>query len=297
MRTVTADTHTWLAARAFLLERCDDFYLQLTVVREAFDPEAIHDLRVSSRRLREGLSLFGHCFRKRQLAPIRSELKGLTAMLGSIRNTDEAILFFFTLETECAADTAVAAAVAHIVTILQSRRVAELRHLKRALKKIDPGSLLGRIDYLCNNPRIFDPDVNSLFQPVAATLLDAVAMRETAVVELLPEAVVAENVSAQHRLRIAIKRFRYRFEFMAPLAAVEYKRIYSLVKAYQEVLGHMHDMDVFSGLTGEIIVEAEERQTLTAIISDRRRTYFADFLQLQSANPLEQLCAQVQDLL
>jgi len=295
MRTVAVDTHTWLAARAFLLDRCDDFYQQLTVVRDAFDAEAIHDLRVSSRRLREGLALFGHCFRKRQLAPLRRELKSLTAMLGAIRNTDEAILFFTPLAAECSADAV--AAIAHIVTVLQARRTAELRQLKRELKKMDPASLLGRIDYLCSNPRIFDPDVNDLFRPVAVTLLAAVAMREKAVVELLPAAVVAENISAQHRLRIAIKRFRYRLEFMAPLAATEYKRLYSLVKAYQEVLGHMHDMDVFSGLTGEIIATSEERQALTAIISGRRRTFFADFLQLQNSNPLEQLCAQVQGLL
>lgn len=46
MKCVSAATHTWIAARVFLLDRCDDFYLQLTRTRKAFNLEAIHDLDV-----------------------------------------------------------------------------------------------------------------------------------------------------------------------------------------------------------------------------------------------------------
>jgi CHAD domain-containing protein len=295
MRSLTVDTHTWLAARGFLLDRSDDFFLQLTLAREAFDPEAIHDLRVSSRRLREGIALFGHCFRKRQLAPLRKELKGLVAMLGSIRNTDEAILFFTNLPEN--RDLASAGAATKIVATLQGKRVAEQRELKRELKKIDRGALLGRIDDLCSNPRIFNPDARGLFQPIAACLLESVAVREKAILELLPEALVEVNVSAQHRLRIAVKHFRYRLEFLAPLASDDYKKVYSAIKEYQEVLGHMHDLDVFLGLAGEITAEQSGAMLLRKIISDRRRMLFAEFMQHQATNPLDEMGNRVRGLL
>ena len=295
MRSLTADTHTWLAARGFLLDRCDDFFLQLTRAREAFDPEAIHDLRVASRRLREGIALFGHCFRKRQLAPIRKELKGLVTMLGSIRNTDEAILFFSNLPEN--RDLASAGAAMKIVATLQEKRVEEQRELKRELKKIDPSALLGRIDDFCSNPRLFNPDARGLFQPIAVCLLEAMTIREKAILEILPEALVEENVSAQHRLRIAVKHFRYRLEFMSTLASDDYRKIYSALKEYQEVLGHMHDLDVFLGLTGEITAEQSGVMLLHKIIGNRRRTLFAEFLQHQATNPLDEMGNRVRGLL
>jgi CHAD domain-containing protein len=295
MRSVTAETHTWLAARCFLLDRCDDFYLQLTRARESFDPEAIHDLRVSSRRLREGISIFSGCFRKRQLAPIRKELKSLTAMLGSIRNTDEALLFFSPLTDKC--DSSSVATVMNIIATLQEERVEEQRRLKRELKKIDPGSLLGKIDDICSNPRIFNPATEALFRPVVASILAAVAVREKTMQELLPEAVVEKNITAQHRLRISVKRFRYRMEFLAPFAKGNYKGVYSIIKEYQELLGHMHDLDVFIGLANGPINEPQAGNSLRNIIIGRRRMLFHEYLRLHKSNPLDKMGDLVRGLL
>jgi len=295
MKGVTADTHTWLAARQFLLHRADDFYLQLTRARESFDPEAIHDLRVSSRRLREGLAIFSGCFRRRRFAPIRQELKSLTDMLGAIRNCDEALLFFSPLVNT--GDRNSTATVMTIVARLQEERAAEQRKLKRELKKIDPGALLGRIDAICSNPRIFDPASNALFLPVATSILQAVAVREKTILELLAEALIEEKVTAQHRLRIAVKRFRYRMEFLAPFANSNYKTVYATIKEYQEILGHMHDLDVFSGLIAAPADEAKENRALNNIIIERRRALFVQFLRLHQATPLDKMGNLVRGLL
>jgi CHAD domain-containing protein len=295
MRGATADTHTWLAARHFLRQGADDFCLQLTRAKESFDPEAIHDLRVSSRRLREGLSLFSVCFKKRLFAPIRQELKGLTDMLGAIRNCDEALLFFSPLAEKC--DSSASTTVLTIVTTLLEQRVVEQRNLKRELKKIDPGSLLGRIDATCSNPRIFKSAADVLFQPVATCILEATAVREKTILELLPEALVAENVTAQHRLRVAVKRFRYRMEFLAPFAGSKYKTVYSTIKQYQEILGHMHDLDVFRSLITAPADQPAKNRALETIISARRRVLFNEFLRLHKTTPLDTMGDLVRGLL
>ncbi len=294
MTALDADTHTWLAARSLLRNSCDEFYLQLTRVREDFDPEAIHDLRVASRRLREGISLFANCFRKKQLLPLRRELKTFTEMLGAIRNTDEAIRFFKSLQQEAAGT---AASLQSMVDVMQVDRDNQRRTLKKELKKLDPGALLGRMDEMCNNPRIFNPSAQELFKPVVTTLLAAIAAREAMLEEILPFALIAENIKAQHRLRIAVKRFRYRMEFLAPFASADYKEVYATVKGFQELLGHMHDLDVFAGLTTEMIPEQDSLEIVNSIIADHRRLLFTEFLEHNIISPLDSLGDKVRNLL
>lgn len=295
MRGVTVGSHNWIAARSFLLDRSDDFSLQLTRTRESFDPEAIHDLRVSLRRLREGIAVFGFCYRKRQLAPLRKELKSFITWLGSIRNSDEAILFFTALADK--SDAAIAAAVMNIVKTLDARRVSEQRKLNSELKKIDPGSLLGKIDLIFSNPRIFKPDASPLFQPVGEYLLEAITIREKPLQEILPDALKEENAFVQHRLRIAVKRFRYCLEFLAPFASSDYKPVYSSLKEYQEVLGRLHDLDLFSAMAGEMTASLSEGHFVKNIITVRRHMLFNEFLLLQASNPLDEMGNRVRGLL
>jgi CHAD domain-containing protein len=206
-------------------------------------------------------------------------------MLGAIRNCDEALLFFSPLAGEC--DASARAKVLHIVARLQEQREAEKRKLKRELKKIDSGSLLGRIDDVCRNPRIFNTAAEVLFQPVATCILKAIAVREKNILELLPEALVEENASAQHRLRIAVKHFRYRMEFLALFTSGDYKTVYSKIKEYQELLGKMHDLDVFSNLIAAPADNPEQNRALKSIIKARRRVLFNDFLLLHTTVPLD----------
>ena len=295
MRGLTAETHTWLAARLYLRERCDDFFLQVTRVRESFDPEAIHDLRVSSRRLRECLNVFAACFRKRQVSDLRKELKSLTNYLGAIRNSDEALLFFSLLAETAGQETL--AALQKIIAALQTGRIREQKDLKQEVKRIDPAALLERIDQLCHNLRIFDPDSASLFLPVAETLLAAIAEREQSILDILPDARQETEVAAQHRLRIAVKRFRYRFEFMAPIVSrPDYLEIYSCVKNYQELLGHMHDLDVFVGTVDEFVSGSHGTEQLKAIIASRRQGLFTEFSGLCDASPFPLIMSKVRSL-
>ena len=295
MKGLTGETHTWLAARLYLRERCNDFFLQVTRVREGFDPEAIHDLRVSSRRLRECLNVFSGCFRKRPVAELRRELKSLTSYLGAIRNSDEALLFF-SLQAEAAGQETLEA-LQKIIAALQTRRAREQKDLRHEVKKIDPASLLARIDQLCVNLRIFDPDSAALFTPVVETLLLSIAAREQSILTILPDAHQETEIAAQHRLRIAVKRFRYRLEFMAPIVSRSgYLEIYSCVKKYQELLGHMHDLDVFVGTVDEILSGSPGTEPLKEIIACQRHTLFTEFSELSEASPLSLIMNRVRSL-
>ena len=52
------------------------------------DTEAVHDMRVASRRIRSGLIVFGPCFKPTDLERWRKAIKGVTKVLGDARDTD-----------------------------------------------------------------------------------------------------------------------------------------------------------------------------------------------------------------
>src|SRR5512135_27773 len=87
-------TPLWMAARTLLSERGEDFFRRREKALKSADAEDIHDLRVASRRLREGLALFSPCYLPRDIARLDRKIKQVTRLLGDIRNADEAHLFF-----------------------------------------------------------------------------------------------------------------------------------------------------------------------------------------------------------
>ncbi len=54
MREIKPSTQLWLGAWEVLQDRSDDLFRRLTRDCKRLDLESVHDLRVSSRRLREG---------------------------------------------------------------------------------------------------------------------------------------------------------------------------------------------------------------------------------------------------
>src|SRR5512136_446696 len=101
---IDGTTPLWMAARQLLAEREEEFFRRRDKALKTSDPEDIHDLRVASRRLREGAALFAPCYPAGEMARLLKGLKLVTRLLGDIRNTDEAILFFTALAEEVAAD-------------------------------------------------------------------------------------------------------------------------------------------------------------------------------------------------
>lgn len=294
MRGLEADTHSWLAARSCLRKRADDFFIRLVRVKAGFDPEDIHDLRVSSRRLKEGLEAFAGCLRRKYLEKLRKRIKALTNSLGAIRNCDEALLFFS--EMKISGKTGNAARMA-LLEALQLRRSAELETLETQMADTDPACLAGRVNRLCTNMRIFDPDKNELFQPVAVTLIKAVQVREEPILAVLQDALAESGTEARHRLRISVKRFRYRLELMAPLATkADYDPLYASVKGYQEILGKMHDLDVFKDDLEQLLCGMKGSDRLVTEINRQQQELFSDFLALHEKQPLPQIMAKVRRL-
>lgn len=295
MSKVEPSTQLWLGAWELLQGRSHELFRILTRDCKDLELESIHDLRVSSRRLREGLALFAPCFPKRHLTSLRSQLKQLTGTLGSIRNTDEALHFFAQLVVELNAPYNMAAE--ELLLVLKSQRDEEQTALKKKLKTLRPTALRVLFDHTCNNPIIFNSKAADPLQPVADFLRNAIAKRETPLHELYPLACVAGNVAAQHRLRIAIKRFRYRMEYFSFLVHQDYAEIYAQTKNFQDLLGHLHDLDLFATLVSERVSDLAAQQAMQELIARKRQILFAEFLRQDASCPVISLGERLRSLL
>lgn len=286
-------TPLWIAARILIRERFDDFFRLKDKVLKTLDPEDIHDLRVASRRFREGLALFAQCYPPESVTLLVKKVKRVTRLLGDIRNKDEALLFFTALADELG--DPYCSSLEQLVLRFRQNRKKGLKRLQVGLREIVPKSLLIMYRSVLNSPVLFNPlengvDLLASLSGFAESSLDG---RLSDVLKLVSDARQAANVEAQHLLRIAIKHFRYRMEILAVLFEAHYEELHGTVKGYQEVLGKMHDLDIFAGIVrGSCFHPRTEKIVLDAIAA-KRGELFANFSIMLETAPLEKIGEQV----
>ena len=225
-------------ARILLTDRAQALKRRLRAARRRLSDDAVHDLRVASRRLRECLSVLrrivgGAGYRKPGRAARR-----LTRMLGEPRNLDvaHAILGRVIAATPDALESRAAQRY--------RRRLAPLRRegrvcLKAGLRRYDHGALAKGIRNLCRSLRrrratCLEPEM----------IEAALRPRLDVAFGLKRRALVAGNVRAQHRLRIALKKTRYCLEVLSFAFTEKGLRVLKTLEGFQDLLGRLHDLDV-----------------------------------------------------
>jgi CHAD domain-containing protein len=274
---IDGTTPLWIAAKSLLSEREEDFFLLRDKVLKSFGPEDIHDLRVASRRLREGLALFSPCYPIESIKRLAKRLKRVTRLLGDIRNTDEAVLFFTALGDEVGPD--LRPELERVLDSFRKKRKKEMKALKTGLREIASNRLRDFFRRVINSPLLFTPLGNGvdLFAPVSQFAGKALDARLTEVIQLLPKARERGNVESQHLLRIAVKHLRYRMEILSFIVGEGYEDIHGALKSYQDILGKMHDMDVFSEIIHEAGFQDRTEKTLLDTIAVKRDVLFDEF--------------------
>lgn len=294
---VQGTTPLWVSARTLLNERGDGLFRCWAKVLGTFDPEDIHDLRVASRRLREGLALFAPCYSQEDIKRLDKKLKKVTLLLGEMRDTDEAIIFFSTLADELNDNRK--DVLGPFLAQLQKNRKREARRLENGLRKMEVEELKDMFQRTTNTLSLFTPVEKGvdLFTPLSCFARDSLTCRFSAIMELLPQAMEKEGIEAQHRLRILIKHLRYRMEILSFLLGPDYQQLHAAVKGYQDVLGTMHDLDVFSGMVRKNGFAPVSENSLLDAITTRRGKFFQEFSIILISMPLERIEEKVRNAL
>lgn len=232
-----------VAARA-LLELWEFLLHELDHLPRATDIRRVHDLRVTCRRLRNGLRLLTPLLaRPRRLRHARRSLRDLAAALGAVRDVDVQAhtLRHLLLRTP---DRRLHPCLRQLLGRLQARRDEALPSLRATARRFRHSRHTRRVARhlarLAAHPG--DTRRGRRRGPAAALLQGRLA-------KLLAFRPVVEHPEAPeplHRMRIAGKHLRYTLEILARLRRDRFRTFLDALVELQEHLGEIHDSLVFA---------------------------------------------------
>jgi CHAD domain-containing protein len=257
----TNDAESCYAAQA-ILQRAEVMARQGVAVRENRDVEAVHDMRVASRRLRTALELFEDCLPARKARPWRKAIRRVTKALGQARDSDvqiESVKDFL----DDVEDRRLRPGIQRLLLRLRQQRDALQADVIDALDRLDDSGVLAEIEDLLglvqahaqlNRIDTSDPAVRHRAAAAITARLEQMLAYEAYIRQ--PEA-----IEQLHAMRIAAKHLRYAMEIYSPLYGGDLEEPIQSVRRVQTQLGDIHDGDVWVAFL-PIFLEEERRRTV-----------------------------------
>lgn len=204
------------------------------MVRITEEPEAVHQARVATRRLRSDLSTLKPLLKAKTLHQLREDLKEAGARLGTLRDTDvmlerlrKSVSKLSPREREEAE-----VYVAHLVRERGDARSHVLDYLSSDAYVITVDHLVDAIDR---------PPVRTADLRAADVLPDLTARRWKALKRRMKQLGSKPADQDLHQVRIAAKRCRYAAELAAPVVGEQAALMAKTLADLQSVLGKLQD--------------------------------------------------------
>lgn len=231
-------------SRLARLEECLDF-------AHADDPiEALHDLRVSSRRLRA----FADVFAPALPTPVRSRMKkllrGVGRVGGALRDRDVQITLL-TGRLALADSDVERAAVEHLLERSAAERDRESRRAEKRQRKLRGHDVAATVTQALDCAVTYLSGAHRGPRGVPMDLLEPILTEMEAA---HPPDDGVERVAELHHLRLRSKKLRYALELFEPALGDTYGPLYGRAQLLQEILGMHRDLFVL-----EAFVEATQR--------------------------------------
>lgn len=225
--------------------------------REGKDIEALHDMRVATRRMRSAVDVFGRYFKHSVMPPFALRLRRTARLLGQVRDLDvlveKARAYLDTLTPENAHDLDPllerwqfdrAQARSKLLAYLDSAKYTDwVREFGQFLTT--PGTGARRL-------KGFPPKPARVRYVAPALLYDRWA-RVWAFEPFIPQA----SIATLHALRIECKRLRYALEFFHEVLGPDAEPVIARVVRLQDHLGTLHDANVANTLLSEFLFAAQ----------------------------------------
>jgi CHAD domain-containing protein len=254
--------------------------------RGADDAEAIHQMRVQTRRLRAALALFSGVVRPPRRAG-RSRLRWLARTLGRVRDLDVigALLEDDHLPHLVGVE---AARLEDLVAALKERRWRAKRKLKAGLARRRYAKLKAALLEVARRPRFRKTEKAEAM--AARFLADRIHRDARRVSGHRGMTERSPSAADLHKLRIAVKRLRYVLDFHAETCGLAFDEERTLTRELQDCLGEIHDHDLllswFAGESEaatpvEAALFAGAWRALPERLAVERGTLFRKFLRLR----------------
>ncbi len=300
-QTCQSDTSYCKFGSETLLKLLPVFEDQIEGVMKSDDIEYVHKMRVTSRRLRAALPLFRFCFPGKEFKEWASQLKKVTRLLADARDLDVQIAFIEQY-TKKLKSTTEKACVDILLKDHKDRRKSIQSSVVSGLEKLEASDILQDIRKFCEQTiaeqsnATFDSNqvLEKAHWHISFRLDDFLSMEKY---------VYLENKKLKHHeMRIYAKKLRYTMEVFAPLYKNKLAKEIETITAFQDVLGEMHDCDVWVDYIPKFIDKAKtkikskgnkkedttkfEKALLNflAYIKEQRRDHYNQFVRLWNKN-------------
>lgn len=208
------------------------------------DIEYIHRARVASRRLRAALPLFEGCLPQKKTRVWLKEIRAVTRALGAARDADVQIVRVREYLQEVS-DPRFSPGILRLLLRLRQQREKLQPDLSTAMRELTQSNFIAEMsaqlagmarradEIYIYTPTLYQHSFTSIHQQLDAFLAYDEIVRNP------------EEVEALHQMRIAAKQLRYTTETFAPLYANQLKPYVQAVRKAQDLLGDIHDSDVW----------------------------------------------------
>lgn len=213
-------------------------------VRAGGNVEAVHDIRVATRRMRSAFRLLNNYYPRKPLRKLRKPIREMAAYLGQVRDLDvlienlRAYAATLTVERQRALDP--------LVADWQARRAQAHRSLVEFLDSPEYDDWVGRIEDFIETK---DPTDN----PRVADVVPGLIWKRYGKVREYERRAKQASLATLHELRIENKRLRYALEFFAEATGEQTALLLEPLIALQDHLGELHDADMATQLIAEFI--------------------------------------------
>ena len=228
--------------------------------RQGDDIEALHDMRVATRRMRAAFDIFAQAFEPQAIRPYLKGLRATGRALGQVRDLDvfmeKAARYQTGLPLE--QQPGLSPLIAGWEQERSAARLAMLAHLDS--KKYQ--RFKERFNSFLHSPVEGELPEN-IENPTPSRVRDVVPMliyTRLAAVRAYEAILATATIPQLHALRIEFKKFRYTVEYFKEVLGKPTKDVIDVIKSLQDHLGELHDADVACGIIRQFLDQWETQQ-------------------------------------
>ena len=273
-----------------LLLQLDAFSLEMEGAKTGKNSEHIHRLRVASRRLRAALPICAPCVPEKKYRRWVDGIRAITRALSEARDADVQLEFLTKYKKKMskhqgwdkrpsgADQPLVADGIGYLISVYRKKRSALQKQVLSAITRLEKRCTIDDIqdtatEYLAAARRNPPGPVMYALPSLAA---DDISRRLGTLLSYEPWLQYPGAISEHHAMRIAAKKLRYTMEFYAPVYRYGLEKPLFRIKKVQEMLGTIHDCDVWIDTVSRILVNERAEPHLPGSSGPMNPQVFAD---------------------
>ena len=268
---VNADEPMAEAGRKILRFHFDRMVDNEEGTRKGEDIEALHDMRVATRRQRAALRIVSLYFKKKTVKPIRDELRALADRLGAVRDLD--VLIEAAEGYRASRRPEAAAALDPLLQEWRGRRDDARHALLRHLDSDEYRNVIKRYDEFLSSPGtgVKGSGEDTPNPQLVRHVLPSEVWDHYARVRAYETVMSWASIETIHALRIEAKRLRYLLEFFQEVLGPGLSGTIDALVKIQDHIGELHDADVTIGLLRDFLMRAAQVSPNPAVAEEVSR--------------------------